>query len=370
MEIKQFVLREIFNNQELTDLKKFLGNSKFLCLTFYGKKNKFIHDFLNTISIEFPAGEIVGCSSAGHVGKGFVFDDEIVVTFIKFHKTNFNVLFFENVISEKSETIGENLSLQIPSNVKSALLLSEGLNINGSKLVSGLKKIRPLVNFFGGLSGDGFDFKETFILKGNKLYSNSIVLVCFDKNLNIESSVGSGWSSFGAEKEVSRSRDNIIYEIDERPAIEMYDNFLGERKVLLPSYGLHFPVFLEDENEKIVRTLLAINREDRSLTFAGDVPEKSKIKLMRSTPESLVKAANSAFSALRHGINSDSLYFMVSCVGRRLVLGESVEDECEGQLGKTDYLTGFYSYGEINSIDNNCKLHNQTFTLTRIYEDE
>jgi len=286
MKTMQIVLRELIKNEEINSLSEFVANDNFLCLVFFGKDQSLLQQQLNLLSDKFPKGSFVGCSSAGHVAAGLVYDHEIVLTFIIFSKVNFLVSIFENLCPDQSEMIGLKIAKSIPENHHSALVLSEGLNVNGSRLVEGLKKERSDVNYFGGLSGDGYDFKETFVLKDRNLYNNSIILVSFDQNLKVKSSVGGGWSTFGIERVVTKSKNNIVYEIDQKAAIDLYDDFLGEKKVLLPSYGLHFPIFLE--SEKIVRTLLAVDRENKSLTFAGDVPEMSKIKLMRSSPESLI----------------------------------------------------------------------------------
>jgi hypothetical protein len=108
------------------------------------------------------------------------------------------------------------------------------------------------------------------------------------------------------------------------------------------------------------------------MTFAGDVPQGSTAQLMRGTTERLVDAAQSAAVSARLPGDEPSLAIAVSCVGRRLYLGQRVEDELEAVtsgLGPNCGLVGFYSYGELSPVSaGTCDLHNQTMTITVLRE--
>jgi hypothetical protein len=85
------------------------------------------------------------------------------------------------------------------------------------------------------------------------------------------------------------------------------------------------------------------------------------------------EVAAAATLSMLGGNADDSLAILVSCVGRKLVMGGRVDDEVEAVadvLGSQALLTGFYSYGEISPFTpgSACQLHNQTMTITCIGE--
>jgi len=186
-----------------------------------------------------------------------------------------------------------------------------------------------------------------------------------------------GWGPFGPDRVVTRSVGNVLYELDSQPALELYKRYLGEHAAGLPATGLLFPLGLrvEGSENRLVRTILGVDDAERSLTFAGDVPEGATVQLMRANHERLVDGAAGAARISYEAIGSSSpdLAVLISCVGRKLVLKQMIEEEVEGVrdvLGEQTRLTGFYSNGEIAPFDptGNCELHNQTMTITTFSE--
>jgi hypothetical protein len=186
-----------------------------------------------------------------------------------------------------------------------------------------------------------------------------------------------GWDSFGIERSVTKSKGNILYEIDNLPALELYKSFLGEKAKELPASGLLFPLSMrKEENEvPVVRTILAVNEEEQSLTFAGDIPEGSYVKLMKANIDRLINGAEKAAEiSVNPLLNAQAdLAILISCVGRKLVLKQMVEEEVEAvqeAIGDHALITGFYSYGEMAPFlnDTKCELHNQTMTVTTFKE--
>ena len=187
-----------------------------------------------------------------------------------------------------------------------------------------------------------------------------------------------GWDNFGPERRVTRSHGNVLIELDGRPALELYKKYLGDLASGLPATGLLFPLALRadtNDQKSLVRTILAVDEERQSMTFAGDIPEGSLARLMRANFDRLIDGASEAGSlaGVPHvGHTEQTLAIAISCVGRRLVLGERAEEEIEATLDVMPVGTrqiGFYSYGEISPYTNgSCDLHNQTMTLTTIRE--
>jgi len=206
--------------------------------------------------------------------------------------------------------------------------------------------------------------------------SDRVVALGFYGDLRIKSGCFSGCEEFGAERIVTKSTDNVVYEIDNQPALALYKKYLGELASELPASGLRFPLSIQvNKTEKsLIRTLLAVDEESNSLTFAGDVPQGYLCKLMRTNTDLLIENAGMAADAAHSQVTSDAgLCLVVSCVGRRLVMGQLTEDELEEvqeKIGDTTTIAGFYSYGELAPFRNilQCQLHNQTMTLTTIYE--
>ncbi|MFA4919622.1 MAG: FIST C-terminal domain-containing protein, partial [Thermodesulfovibrionales bacterium] len=259
------------------------------------------------------------------------------------------------------------------------IVLSDGRNVNGSDLVRGLTKNLPQgVLITGGLAGDGERFQETLTFLDDVPARDTIaVLGLYGKRLKVGYGSLGGWDSFGPERLITRSKGNILYELDGKSALELYKKYLGEHAKNLPASGLLFPLSLRTgEGESgLIRTILSINEEEQSLTFAGDVPEGAYARLMKANFDRLIDGAIGAAkkSYIAIGSFSPELAILVSCVGRKMILNQRTEEEVEGVrdiLGDKTVLAGFYSYGEIcpSNLGTKCELHNQTMTITALSE--
>lgn len=207
--------------------------------------------------------------------------------------------------------------------------------------------------------------------------NNQVAAVGFyGENLKINIGCVHGWEIFGVNRNITRSDKNVLYEIDNEPALALFKRYLGEEYSKdLPSSGLRFPlcVYLDGKTLPVVRTLLAIDEAKQSLTYAGDVPEGKVVLLMKSNKDRLIEAAKSAAKIAKIDSETSCLALVVSCVGRRLVLSKLVDaevEEVQENLGHNYFLSGFYSYGELAPLSEtiHCYLHNQTMTLTTITE--
>jgi hypothetical protein len=200
--------------------------------------------------------------------------------------------------------------------------------------------------------------------------------VGFAGDVQVSAGSAGGWDIFGPERTITASKGNVLYELDGRPALELYREYLGERADGLPATALLFPLAIRrarDATPRTVRTVLGIDELGQAMTFAGDVPEGWHAQLMCANRDRLVDGAMQAAqrSALPASVDPQ-LAVAISCVGRRLVLGERTEEEIEATLEALvpgAQLVGFYSYGEIGPHpEGHCDLHNQTMTITAIGE--
>ena len=340
-------------------------------------KNKTLTDDIKNC---YKNAHIIGCSSAGEIASTSVMDDSLTVTAASFDKTEISCCSVKISGPENSFSGGEEIAEKMAkNNLKHLFVLSDGLAVNGSELVRGLsKKIQAPVTITGGLAGDGENFKETYILSNEGAEKNSIRAVGFYGN-HIRTGAGSygGWDPFGPERLVTKSKGNILYELDWKPALDLYKKYLGEYAASLPSSGLLFPLSIREKDKRInfVRTILGIGEKEQSLIFAGDIPEGSYARMMKANFDRLIDGAVHAAKESVKALKSEEpqLAILISCIGRKLILKQRVEEEVEGVqeiMGNKAVLTGFYSYGEIAPYPNDtkCALHNQTMTVTTFME--
>lgn len=336
-----------------------------------------IEDNFKDIKIRFPNAKIVGCSTSGNVMENSLSEYELTATAVYFEKSSVKVASINFNEKDNVEELSRDLISKLSKeNLKHIFVISDGLLINGSALTRGINKVSS-VSVTGGLAGDGDRFQETYVIADGIAKQKTIVAIGFyGDDLAITTGCFAGWSEFGTVRTITKSKDNILYEIDGEPALDLYKKYLGELADDLPNSGLRFPLSIrENENSpEVIRTLLAINEEEKSITYAGDVPVGYSARLMKADIDALIEGAGEAAHAINKVNDKTALGLIVSCVGRKIVMNYLIDDELEAVqscLGENVILTGFYSYGEIAPFKDDisfCELHNQTMTLTAIYE--
>ncbi len=329
------------------------------------------------IKERYPRAHIVGCSSSGNISGVALSSAAIVATAISFDKSEVKVAAVDVEAGEDVEKASEALISGLQGEkLKHVIVLSDGLLVNGSELADGLQGISG-VPVTGGLAGDGARFQETYIIADDEPKQGRIVAVAFyGDSLTISSGCYAGWTAFGAQRTITKSQGNIVYEIDQQPALDLYKKYLGEYASDLPNSGLRFPLSIKKDSDsyEIIRTLLAVDEVSKSITYAGDVPTGYMARLMKPNIDTLIEGAAKAAKDIVQANTHPAVALLISCVGRKIVMGQEVEEELEvigDILGEHVLLSGFYSYGEIAPHSKevlSCELHNQTMTLTAIYE--
>jgi hypothetical protein len=329
----------------------------------------------------FANAHWLGCTTAGEISSQGVSDDSCAVTAIRFDRAKVHAASTRLAGMEDSRAAGQRLAQALPKdNLRCVLVLGQGVNINGSALIAGLTQaLVPGVLVTGGLAGDDANFKQTSVLHDVGVDSEHVACVgLYGTQLQVTHGSFGGWLPFGPARKVTRCASNVLFELDGEPALDVYKRYLGDHAKDLPASGLLFPFLMlgRDHSELgLIRTILAVDDTRGSLTLAGDIEPEGYLRLMHAGTDALVEGAEVAATAANEVIadSSQSLALLVSCVGRKLVMGGRVEEEVEAVadvLGKTAVLTGFYSYGEISPMSGEvaCKLHNQTMTITRVFE--
>lgn len=336
-------------------------------------------EWLGEIEQAYPNAHRLGCSTAGEIFGTEVRDETLVSTAISFQHTKIHGARLELADGVDSFQAGKMLALALPQkSLVHVLVLSDGQIVNGSELVEGMTKHLPSgTTLTGGLAGDGDRFKETLVLWDGPPSTKTVAAVGFyGKRFKVGFASLGGWDAFGPERLITRSKGNILFELDNQPALALYKKYLGEHANELPASGLLFPLSLRSSHgESLVRTILSVSEAEQSLTFAGDIPQGEYARLMKANFDRLIDgavgAAQTSYNAI--GKLSPDLALLISCVGRKLVLKQRVEEEVEGVqevMGKQTPLAGFYSYVEISPFTPSakCELHNQTMTITTFSE--
>lgn len=329
----------------------------------------------------FPHSVILGCSTAGEIAGGTVQDNSIALAVTRFGKTCIRGAWTEVSGAGDSAAAGERLAAQLTDpGLTAVFVLSHGVEVNGTDLVHALAGALPEgVSISGGLAGDGARLASSWVLADGEPRVGVVSAVgLYGDDLEVGVGVAGGWNDFGPDRRITRSRGNELLELDGKPALDLYKEYLGEFAADLPGSALLFPLSIRRPGESgpsLVRTILAMDEDARSLTFAGDVPEGASARLMRTTNERLVHSAGVAGSTAMERVPGDrpALVVSVSCLGRRLLLGERSDEEVETVLEALppgSAHVGFYSNGEIASggCGGRSELHNQTITVTSFAE--
>jgi len=329
----------------------------------------------------YPRALLAGCSTAGEICGDTVVEAGLVGTAIRFEGTEVDGSLVEmgdgpEASREAGEALGR--ALARPGLVH-VLVFAEGLRVNGSALVRGLASTLPTgVTVSGGLSADGERFGATRLVWGAGTQPDAVLGIGLSGS-RLRLGIGSlgGWDPFGPERLVTRAKENELFELDGRSALELYRRYLGDHADGLPAAGLLFPLAVRSGHEEtpVVRTILGVDEDRQSLIFAGEIPEGALARLMKANFDRLIDGATDAAIGCRRALagGEAELALLISCVGRKMVLRQRVEEEVESVrevLGPRPAFAGFYSYGEISPAvpGGACALHNQTMTITTLLE--
>ena len=356
-----------------------------LVLTFGSIKRFFDVNLAKQLKDRYPIAQIVGCTTSGEISAQGVFDDSVQITAIMWEKSQQKVVSTKMNDMQNSFDVAVSLARQLKGDsLKTVLLFSDGLHVNGSELLDGFQSILGDVAIVGGMAGDGGAFVKTLQIINETVSENLVIAVgIYGNSLVTANGALGGWKPYGPPRKITKSIKNVVYEMDDKPALSLYKLYIGEAYAKgLPGSGLKFPLAVIEEGKRDVekiRTLLSVDTDNGSLTFAGNVEEGETVRLCQTTHDRLVEGASGAAQMITGNLaairtSQTGLALCVSCVGRKLVMAENISDEItavQNILGMQTAITGFYSYGEFaprpNTKDN--VLHNQTMTIGYLTEE-
>jgi len=325
----------------------------------------------------YPHALLLGCTTGGEIADDDVQDGSIAAMAVKFDATRIRGAEREISGSKDSFQVGQAVAADLAGrDLRAIFVLSDGTRVNGTELVRGLRSsVGDDVVVTGGLAGDGARFGTTRTGLGHPPTPGTVCAVgLYGRSLSIGHGSAHGWVPFGPERIVTRAEGNVLFELDNQPALELYKRYLGEEAEKLPASALLYPLVIRRRDcpeESLVRTILGIDEASKAMTFAGDIPEGAVAQLMRASFDQLIDGAAAAATAAQ--VKADNGFaVLVSCIGRKLLLGQRTCDEVDAAvdiLGSGFPSVGFYSYGEIAPTTNGFSdLHNQTMTITTFAE--
>jgi hypothetical protein len=332
------------------------------------------------IRTRLPKADLVFASTAGEIIRDHVMDDTITVTGLEFERTTVRTVITHIRDHADSRRCGEALMAMLPDqDLAAVLVFSDGGQINGSQLAIGLNHAnRRRIPITGGLAGDAARFEHTFTGLNERIGEGKVVGVgLYGPDILVGHGSFGGWDEFGPERVITGSAANVLFTIDGRSALNLYKEYLGAYSAQLPGSALLFPLSLrlQGAERTLVRTILAVDEKNDTMTFAGDMPEGAHVRLMKANFDKLIDAADTAANNCFMDVlpQQPEVAILISCVGRKLILKDRVEEEVEAAqsiFGPETCITGFYSYGEISPFNPGagCDLHNQTMTITTLSE--
>lgn len=351
-----------------------------LVLYFGSRKSLEMDSVLQALGDRYPRASLLGCSTGGEIADEDSLDDSIVAVAIEFEHTSVKLASASIEGPDESFSVGEKLGDKLDKrDLQGVFVLSDGLRVNGSELVRGLTAaISKEVPITGGLAGDGPDFGMTLVGANGMPSCGRVAAVGFYGNrLQIGHGSVGGWDVIGPVRTITGSEGNVLYALDGKPALDLYKSYLGDEARNLPGSALLFPLKIhapDDPETELVRTIVGIDEDAKSLIFAGDMPKGHKAQMMMGNFDHLVDgAAAAARDALGKSSGQGELAILISCIGRKLLMGQRIAEELEAvrsELGDVVPQLGFYSYGEISphAVSGHCELHNQTMTITVLSE--
>jgi hypothetical protein len=315
--------------------------------------------------------EVFGASSSGEITNDEVHEESIAVMLLDINRDAFRLTMFEGE-GKSSGDVGQEVAEWAKSiyDNPAIMVMSAGLHADGQQLVKGvIDTMERQVPLFGCLAADELTFKETFVFDASKVISNGVAALVFDQSaIELHGLATSGWKGIGTPKTVTKSTGNIVYEIDGEPALDMYNEYLkiGDDPALAGEYPL---ILMREDGSDVLRAVMGVN-EDKSIVYAGTVPEGAKVKFSMPPGSEIIDLAIEQMSEFNRQIPSSKAILLFSCKARHMALGPMVEDEISAihKLWKVP-LVGFFTYGEIGPVlKGGCDFHNHTLVPVLINE--
>jgi len=344
--------------------------------------DRLMAELLNGICDAIGTLNIVGCTTDGEISHLGVSTHSAVLAAIASDCLHFQVVFVEGISSD-CEQAGRRLALKIDGAPIYVQLFSDGLTNNGCALLRGMASVfGKQIPIAGGSAGDNGEFKKTWQFARRQVLSDAAVAISFHGKMHFGTGVRSGWAPIGLAKKATRASGNILYELNNESALEVYQRFLGKHSHKLPAIGVEYPLSLigdwgdvGEEDYSLLRATVSVNRQEGSISFGGEIPEGATVSLTCGDRSSVLDAAGKAARLAKSdlGVHEPAMIFCYSCMARKILLGRRTEEEIErvrSIISPTVPVAGFYTYGEYCRVKRggSSLFHNETIAVTVIGE--
>jgi len=345
-------------------------------------------DVLQGVKQIMPKTKIVGCSSFGIILPQSIEKHGIAVLAIQSDNIKFGFGHSNNLNEKDARLAGKELATVALSGMPPGqrdifMMFSDGLIKNSSDLIRGIQDVLghsfPLI---GGAASDDFKFAKTYQYYQNNVFTNSAVGILIGGALNFGFGIKHGWKPLGKPHIITDAEGTIIKKINDKPAINMYEDYFGVEaetlyKMKLSRIAILYPLGINapGEDEFILRNVI-VARPDGALICQGDIPVGSEINLMIGSKDFCIQAAKEAALEAKKALKEKpaSLIIVFDSISRNKLLGRGAFEEIRGVkeiLGRNTPLIGFYSYGEmapLKALDyrGTSYFHNETIAILAI----
>jgi hypothetical protein len=315
--------------------------------------------------------EVFGASTSGEITNDEVSEHSIAVMLLEISRDTYRLNVFDGE-GKTSSQVGQGVAEWAKTlyDNPAIMVMSAGLRADGEQIVNGIiYTMERQVPLFGGLAGTEPGMQETFVFNTSQVLADGVVALAFDQNtIALQGIAASGWKGIGTPKTITKAEGNIVYRIDDEPALDLYNKYLdiGNDTTLAMEYPL---LLMRDDGSSVLRAAFLVN-EDKSIIYAGTVPEGAKVRFSMSPGFEIIEHAVEQMSEFNQKIPRPDAIVLFSCKGRHLALGQMVKDEISAirKLWKVP-LVGFFTFGEIGPApQGRCDFHNYTLVPVLICE--
>ncbi|HVK63897.1 MAG TPA: FIST N-terminal domain-containing protein [Polyangium sp.] len=270
--------------------------------------------------------------------------------------------------------LGEHAQALDPSLI---LVFYDSLHVNGPHVLRGLQDaLGATFPMVGGGAGDLGDFVRTYQIADGEVITGGASIAVFSGPIRIATAARSGWMPVGGEHRITAvEKGNVLLTIDDRPALELYQEYLGPRAAAVASLAVEFPLAVVGGLEgtcrpaegeiAVLRAVAGIDVQRKALLLGGDLPEGTLVRMTTGTRDDVIRAAEEATARALRALPNASCALLFDCMARKLVLGTRYRDELKQPMARLGSIPkiGFYTHGELSPVDGVCMCHNETFTL-------
>lgn len=328
--------------------------------------------------------DLIGCSSAGEIVDENIYEKKISVLIMDINKSYYNLLYKE-IREETNYNSLQILGTEIVDVYENpaVLLFTGGMTLDGDEVVNQIKKAKKSdYPIYGGMAGDDLTFEHTFSFTNNWITKKGVVaLVINNDKVKVQGKCVSGWEGMGTKHQITKSKGNILYEIDGKPALEVYKNYFHfhthfkkevlENNDFFESITGQYPLIINRSDDyTIMRSPLVSDFKNDAIVLAGSVIEGEFFQFGIAPDFELLEKTTESFKNLKKEMPKIDAALMINCKGRHTALGPEIIEEIEAihKLWQAPTV-GFFSYGEIgNATNGTCEFHNVTCTLATLTE--